>query len=118
MCVSLFVCVCESAESLALSLCFNTKSLLEGGAKKEAETDGATVDGSGARSGGPRRHPFTYITGFLHCFGANVTAGPVKEFFTCVQLCKGSQSGAFSGFSKWGGTGGDHEDSGKGGKGA
>lgn len=48
---------------------------------------------------------------FLHCFGANVTAGPVKGFFTCVQLCKGSQSGAFSGFSKWGGTGGDHEDS-------
>lgn len=55
MCLCL--CVCESAESLSLSLCFNTKSLLEGGAKKEAETDGATVDGSGAQSGGPRRHP-------------------------------------------------------------
>lgn len=96
MCLCL--CVCESAESLSLSLCFNTKSLLEGGAEKEAETDGATVDGSGAQSGGPRRHPFTYITGFLHCFGANVTAGPVKGFSHVCNYARAVNQGRFQDF--------------------
>lgn len=101
-CVCLCLCVCESAESLslslALSLCFNTKSLLEGGAKKEAETDGATVDGSGARSGGPRRHPFTYITGFRHRFGANVTAEAVKGFSHVCNYARAVSQGRFQDF--------------------